>query len=299
MRRTLPPISALSCFEATVRLGSVTAAAEELNLTQSAVSKRVQALEAYLGRSLFVRRNRSLAPTAVALEYAGAIANVIETLDDATRNVVSGGAEREMLTVSSLPTFGSRWLVPRLGNFMQRHPNISINVISRMRPFQFQSEAAQLAIHFGKPNWPGAVCEYLMDERIIVVCSPSLLREPSGKVDWDELSSATLIQHSTRPQLWQEWLIEAGGPWEKAALGPRFEDYSHAIQAAVSGIGFAVLPDFLVSKEIDNRTLVQAHECRLVCDEKYYAVYPEKFRNFGSIRTFVDWLQEEIRTSMP
>ncbi len=296
MRRTLPPTNALVCFEVTVRLGSVTRAAEELNLTQSAVSKRIVALEEYVGQTMFLRKNRTLVPTQAAQEYAAEIADIIHRMDIATTRLLSHGREGGLLTVASLPTFGSRWLVPRIASFMAKHPTTAINLISRMRPFEFDKETAQLAIHFGDPIWPGAICEYLMDERVIAVCAPQLVAAHAGDVPWDVLDTSILIQHTTRPQLWRDWLLHAGGPTTRALAGPRFEQYAHVIEAAVAGIGFAILPDFLVRTELESGTLVMAHHQRMTCREKYYAAYPERYANSGNIRNFVRWLKLEMST---
>lgn len=295
MRRTLPPTSALVCFEATVRLRSVTRAAEELNMTQGAVSKRLMALEDHVGQAMFIRRKRALVPTQAAEEYAATISDIIRHIDVATTRLLSHGREGGLLTVASLPTLGSRWLVPRMARFMALHPTVAINLISRMRPFEFDKETAQLAIHFGEPVWPGAICEYLMDEGVVAVCAPQLMPGGCLNISWEALEDSILIQHTTRPSLWRDWLAHAGGPTTRALAGPRFEEYAHVIEAAVAGIGFAILPDFLVRNELESGTLVQAHEARMVCREKYYAAYPEKYAGFSNIRRFVDWLKTEMK----
>ncbi len=293
MRRTVPPTSSLACFEATVRHGSVTQAAEELNLTQSAVSKRITALEAYLGRTLFLRKNRRLIATPAAREYAREISDIINRIEISTTKLISYGRQGGVLTVAVLPTFGSRWLVPRLGGFLSSHPTIEINLISKIRPFDFDEETAHVAIHFGQPQWPRAHCEYLMDETVIAVCAPSLIGSKQRVLSLEEMSSQTLIQHTTRPHLWREWLTQAGGSTGKALAGPRFEYYSLVIEAAVAGIGIAVLPEFLIRNELQRGLLVRAHPSAFVCSEKYFAVYPEKFADNINILDFVGWLKSQ------
>ncbi len=293
MRRTVPPTSSLACFEATVRHGSVTQAAEELNLTQSAVSKRLSALEDYLGLTLFVRKNRRLSPTPAAREYAKEISDIINRIEISTTKLISYGRQGGVLTVAVLPTFGSRWLVPRLSGFLSSHPTIEINLISKIRPFDFDVETAHVAIHFGQPEWPRAHCEYLMEETDIAVCAPALIGSDRRLLRLEEFGGHTLIQHTTRPHLWREWLTDAGGPTAKALAGPRFEYYSLVIEAAVAGIGIAVLPEILIRSELQRGLLVRAHEHAYVCNEKYFAVYPEKFEDNINIRDFIAWLKAE------
>jgi len=293
MRRTVPPTSSLACFEATVRHGSVTLAAEELNLTQSAVSKRITALEDYLGRTLFVRKNRRLSPTPAAREYAKEVSDIINRIEISTTKLISYGRPGGVLTVAVLPTFGSRWLVPRLGDFLANHPTIEINLITKIRPFDFEEETAHVAIHFGQPQWPRAHCEYLMDETVIAVCAPSWIEVGRKTLRLQDINTSPLIQHTTRPHLWREWLTEAGGSTNKALAGARFEYYSLVIEAAVAGIGVAVLPKFLIRNELRRGLLVQAHPHRYICNEKYFAVYPEKYSDNINIRDIVSWLKTE------
>jgi DNA-binding transcriptional LysR family regulator len=293
MRRTLPPTSSLACFESTVRLGSVTLAAEELGLTQSAVSKRLSGLEELLGRKLFTREQRQLIPAPAAREYAKEVSEIINRLEISTARLISHGRQGGVLTVAILPTFGARWLVPRLNEFLSENPLIEINLISKISPFDFENEITDVAIHFGLPQWDKAHCEYLMDEAVVAVCEPSLLKMGKTVMDTDEIKSHTLIQHTTRPNLWNDWLKNCGSRPTGATVGPRFEFYSHVIEAALAGIGVAVLPEFLIKKELDRGMLTLAHEYRLVCKERYYAVYPAKNSHNSNVVEFVNWLKEK------
>jgi LysR family transcriptional regulator, glycine cleavage system transcriptional activator len=291
MRRTLPPTSSLACFESTVRLGSVTLAAEELNLTQSAVSKRLSGLEDLLGRKLFTREQRQLTPTPAAREYAKEVSEIINRLEISTARLISQGRHGGVLTVAILPTFGTRWLVPRLSEFLSEHPLIELNLISKISPFDFENEVTDLAIHFGLPEWDKAHCEYLMDEAVVAVCAPSVLELDQPMIQANEIASHTLIQHTTRPYLWNDWLKSCGTRPVGATVGPRFEFYAHVIEAALAGIGVAVLPEFLIQNELERGMLRLAHEHRLVCKERYYAVYPAKNSHNSNVVDFVNWLK--------
>ena len=293
MRRTMPPTSSLACFESTVRLGSVTLAAEELNMTQSAVSKRLASLEDLLNRRLFTRKQRHLIPTPAAREYANEISDIINRLEVSTARLMSSGRRGGVLTVAILPTFGSRWLIPRLNEFLSDNPSIEISLISKISPFDFSQDAADLAIHFGLPHWDKAECVYLMDEDVVAVCAPSLMPPGRSELGVAELKSLTLIQHSTRPNLWTQWFAACTGEGTQAAAGPRFEYYSHVIEAALAGIGVAVLPEFLIQTELESGALKLAHSGRLTCEESYYAVYPSKNAENQNVLDFVRWLKRK------
>ena len=293
MRRTMPPTSSLACFESTVRLGSVTLAAEELNMTQSAVSKRLASLEDLLNRRLFTRQQRQLVPTPAAQEYANEIGDIINRLEVSTARLMSSGRRGGILTVAILPTFGSRWLIPRLNEFLSDNPNIEISLISKISPFDFSQDAADLAIHFGLPNWDKAQCEYLMGEDVVAVCAPSLLPPSEIELNVAQLKAHTLIQHSTRPNLWTQWFGACTNETIQASAGPRFEYYSHVIEAALAGIGVAVLPEFLIQSELEAGERKLAHPGRLTCEESYYAVYPLKNAESQNVLDFVSWLKNK------
>ena len=292
MRRTLPPIRDLSCFEAVVRNRSVTRAAEELNLTQSAVSRRIASLEGLLGERLFVRDKQRLIPTAAAEDYADELRKLLNGIEVATTKALTHGRKGGALTVACLPTFGSRWLVPRMSGFLEKYPSIDINLISKIRQFDFEHEAVHAAIHFGNAHWPGATLEYLMDEFVVPVCAPSLLGgEPLKRAE--DIRGMALIQHTTRPNLWHDWLEYVGVSGANGRVGPKFEYYSLVIEAAVAGIGAALLPDMLVRREIESGLLMSAFDAPMRCEEAYYIAYPDKYRDNPNVLCFAEWIVQE------
>lgn len=292
MRRTLPPVRDLSCFEAVVRNRSVTRAAEELNLTQSAVSRRIANLEELLGEKLFVRDRQRLIPTASAEEYAQELHGLLNGIEVATTKLLAHGRRGGALTVACLPTFGSRWLVPRLEGFLEKNPGIDINLISKIKPFDFEHEPVHAAVHFGLPRWQGATLKFLMEEYVVPVCAPSLIQSGALK-SIDDLRKLTLIQHTTRPGLWREWLKLAGAEGVNGVVGPKFEYYSLVIEAAVAGIGVALLPDFLVRREIESGLLMLAFDQPMRCEEAYFIAYPNRYRENPNVLAFAEWIAEE------
>ena len=296
MRRTLPPTRDLCCFEAVVRNGSVTRAAAELNMTQSAVSRRIGYLEDLLGQRLFLRERQRIIPTPAARDYAESLRDLLNGIEVATTRMLTEGRQGGVLTLGCLPTFGSRWLVPRLNRFLSAHPTIDINLVSKIRRFDFDSEDIQAAIYFGPAAWPNCHMRHLMGESVIPVAAPSL---NTGLPLSEMLRSAPLIQHTTRPLLWREWLAHAGIGTLNGEAGPKFEFYSLVIEAAVAGIGFALLPEFLVQREIDSGTLVKLSDLAMPCTDSYYYVYPDRYRESHNVQVFGNWLFQEMNAPGP
>lgn len=287
MRRTLPSTRDLSCFEAVVRHGSVTRAAVELNMTQSAVSRRIGYLEDMLGQRLFLRDRQRLTPTPPASAYAAKLRDLLGGIEQATADILTEARLGGRLTVGCLPTFGSRWLVPRLSEFLSANPEIDINLVSKIRRFEFDGEDIQAAIYFGPAVWPNCQMRYLMGESVVAVGAPQLVT--AGPLE-QALRRTPLIQHTTRPQLWREWLDFAGIDSAKGLAGPRFEFYAHVIEAAVAGMGFALLPEYLVRRELEAGQLLRLSDLVMPCGDNYYYVYPDRYRESAAVQTFGNWL---------
>lgn len=291
LRRTLPSTRDLSCFEAVVRNGSVTRAASELNLTQSAVSRRLRYLEDLLGQRLFLRERQRMVPTPAARDYADTLRGLLNEIEVATTRMLTEGRQGGVLTVGCVPTFGSRWLVPRLNRFLAAHPDIDINLVSKIRRFDFASENIQAAVYFGPAAWPNCHMQHLMGESVVPVAAPALI---SGRPLPELLRNGLLIQHTTRPLLWREWLEHTGIDRPDGEAGPKFEFYSLVIEAAAAGIGFALLPEFLVRRELDSGVLVKVSDIAMPCSDGYYYVYPDRYRESHNVQVFGDWLFREM-----
>src|SRR6478735_5153750 len=249
-RGFLPNVGNLLAFEATARHGSVSRAADELNLTQSAVSRQIQQLEDTLGLSLFSRTRQRVVLTDVGRMYAAQIRQTLGDLSDATRQAIALSGTSGVLNLAVLPTFGTRWLIPRMPEFIDRNPDVTVNFGVRLVPFDFAAEPFDAAIHFGQPHWPGAVCELLMREECVPVCSPAY-RQRERIAEPADLTRATLLQQSTRSTGWAEWFAGAGVTVGNALRGPRFEQFAMVAQAAVAGLGVGLIPHFLISDELE------------------------------------------------
>jgi DNA-binding transcriptional LysR family regulator len=291
-RRLLPSTSMLLAFEAAARTGSFTEAAAELNLTQGAVSRQVRALEGQLGVELFARVRKSVCLTEAGRRYADEIEKGLQIIRLASLNAMTdqrGGT----LNLAILPTFGTRWLIPRFPAFLQMHPDITVNFTSKFSPFDFKKENLHAAIHFGRSDWPGTVSTFLMREETLPVGSPRLLAEREIEQAGD-LSDVPLLHLETRPQAWSEW-FEAGGLEAPAAKGMVFEEISTLAQATVAGLGIALLPRFLIESELESSDLAIALDRPLKSTFAYYLVTPADKVDYAPLVAFKEWLLDVIQ----
>ena len=295
-RRILPSLTALQFFDAAVRHMSFTHGARELNVTQSAVSRQIRQLEEYVGRPLFRRVKQRLVLTEPGEAYSVAVRELLDQAEAATLQVMAYGGSGGVLTVAVLPTFGSRWLMPKLADFTARHPDIQLDLMTQVRPFEFAGSGIDVAIHFGSEVWPGAVCHRLMGEVVVPVASPALLAARPSPARPEDVGRFTLLQHVTRPQAWQEWLRACGVEDLDGRVGPRFEQFHMVIQAAIAGVGLALLPQFLIQEELASGRLVVAIDRPVTSEYAYYLVYPERKADSQRVVLFRDWLLGQCAT---
>lgn len=285
----LPSINDLLAFEAASRHGSFTRAAAELNLTQSAISRNIRVLEESLGTQLFERVRQRVVLTAAGSIYMQDARRILDDLRDATQRAMSFSERETLLNVAVLPTFASRWLVPRLPTFMKAHPDVTINFSTRLQPFNFSTEPFDAAIHYGRAAWPGAVTHHLMSEVMVVVASPEYLEDRDIRTSAD-LSRCTLLHLSTRPMAWTNWFEQAGLNIDAALAGPRYEQFSMLAQGAQAGLGVAILPSMFIVDEIDAGDLVAPFDVKLHSENAYYWVVPEDKGGSGPLHDMTEWV---------
>ncbi len=289
MRRKIPSIEALIAFEAAARHLSFTRSADELAVTQSAVGRQVAFLEEYLGVALFNRVKKRLSLTEVGQLYAK---QVRENLDRMERDTLAAMAHRNaggILELAVIPTFATRWLIPRLPQFYAAHEDIIVNLATRAEPFLFTDTPFDAAIHFGDPIWPGAIAKYLFGEEMTAVCSPRLMNGRSS-LEPHEVTNFTLLHQSARPDAWRQWLVQAGVHDADSMKGQRYELFSMLVEAARAGLGIALVPRFLVSHELATGELTCPCDLPLHSDKGYYLVYPEHKQNSPWLQAFEAWL---------
>lgn len=291
MRRFIPSTSCLIAFDTSARHLSFTKAAHELHMTQGAVSRQAAMLEDYLGVKLFERINRRLILTEAGREYAIQVAAILKQIEMATFQAMAHKNSAGVLNLAILPTFGIKWLIPRLPKFTAANPDVILNLSTEVLPFDFNSRQVDAAIHFGEPDWPGAAMVRLMGEEVMPVCSKAMLQHVHRIED---LGRVTLLQHTTRPQAWQDWFSHVGVGCPNALSGPRFEQLAMVIQAAVAGLGIALMPKFLVEMEIALGQLHVPFPLTVKSPQSYYLTYPEKNASKPSVIKFRDWILAEL-----
>lgn len=290
-RRLLPSTSALAAFEAVVRLGSFSAAADELALTQGAISRQIAVLEELLQIRLFERGSRGVTPTEEAQAYARSIGEALLLIRSATLDAMTR-TQGNSLTLAILPTFGTRWLMPRIRGFVAEHPDITLSFATRIGRFDFEAEGIDAAIHIGAPDWPGADCTFLMNELVEPMCSPQFLAEnPIAKPE--DLGGLTLLNLASRAGAWEHWFRSLGVEAPPART-MRFEQFATAAQACIAGLGVALLPRFLVESELQSGALVSAYPHPVVSPSAYYLVAPKAKSLKRPIAQFRAWLLAEI-----
>ncbi len=290
-RRLLPSTAALAAFESVARLRSFSAAAEELSLTQGAISRQVSGLEELLGILFFERTSRGVVLTPAGAEYAKAVGAALSQIRSASLQTMTK-RHSDTLNLAILPTFGTRWLMPRIPNFVARYPQITLNFATRIGIFDFDRDGVDMAIHVGQPDWPGGDCTFLMEEMVTPVCSPAFLaKHPIERPE--DLLALPLLHMASRPGAWSHWfqsLGVAGG----ASQGMRFEQFGNVAQACAAGLGVALMPLFLIDSELSAGQIVQPYPHQVRSPSAYYAVAPMTKTDFRPVVAFRSWLLEEV-----
>ena len=292
-RRLVPDIVTLQAFECAARHGNFTRAAEELNLTQSAVSRQISDLEAQTGMLLFERIRRRVVLSDAGRKFLPDVQKLLHQSEQLMVRAVTAGTSSASLSIATLPTFGSRWLTPRLHKFMALYPDTVLTVGSRSQPFDFDEESFDIAIHYGQPVWARSTCTFLCNEVIVPVASPSLLAKHTPETHADLLSKP-LLHVATRPKLWTDWFEMNGIASEGAYRGSRFDQFSMLIEATISGLGFALLPKYLIEAELVSGQLAVMFDEPLATDKSYHIALPEGRQDNVLAQAFQTWLLEQV-----
>jgi LysR family glycine cleavage system transcriptional activator len=286
----LPSLNGLRAFEAAARHLSFTRAAAELNVTQTAISHTIHRLEEQLGVQLFIRRNRALLLTREAQSYVPAVRAAFEDLRQATARLQR--PERDgVLTVSTTASLAAKWLVSRVAAFQEANPAIEVRMTTSAHLVDFQREAVDMAVRYGRGVWPGLRAQWLMAEDIFPVCSPALLTTPHPLRTPADLADHTLLHATASREDWQLWLTAAGLPVELAKRrGLSFDQTFMAIQAAMDGLGVALGRTPFVEADIAAGRLVVPFDVVLPADAGFYVVAPEETVDTPKIALFRAWL---------
>ncbi|MGF7161421.1 LysR family glycine cleavage system transcriptional activator [Rhodoligotrophos appendicifer] len=293
MSRRLPSLRALRAFEAAARHASFTRAAGELFVTHAAVSRHIRELETWLGTSLFRRTGRGVTLTPEGLRLSERITPLFDQLADAVSEITAEKAGHRELSVTVQTAFAARWLVPRLGRFAARHPDIDINLDPTDTLANFRADPAELGIRFGDGEWEDVDSELLVKLVVFPVCSPDLLRERPLR-DVNDLKTFTLIHEQSR-EWWEEWLAAAGATGLDGSRGPMLQNHL-AVEAAESGQGFALADNVLAVDSLLEGWLIRPFTVDLPQDA-YYLIRPTGTRESRAASLFRVWIKEEMQAS--
>ncbi|WP_158045221.1 transcriptional regulator GcvA [Skermanella pratensis] len=293
MGRRLPPLNAIRAFEAAARHLSFTRAAEELSVTQAAISHQIKGLEEVLGVPLFRRLNRALVLTEAGQGYLPPLRDALDQIADATAKLkaADGGGS---LTVSTIASFAAKWLVPRLPHFQERHPHLDVLLSTTPQMVDFTQQDVDAAIRFGRGGWDGVRAEKLLTEDIFPVCSPSLLEGLKPLRTPEDLAGFILL-HDDFLIGWTMWLQSAGVRGVDAARGPRFTDSALVLQAAVAGQGIALARRVLAADDLDAGRLVAPFGITLPTELAYYFVAPPRYFDRPKVAAFYEWVCGEAK----
>ena len=289
-RRSLPSLPSLLALEAVDRLGSASAVAIALDLTQSAISRQLQVLQAQMGVPLFLRDGGRLVLTQAAREYTQTARLALEQIAAAGRQLRAnplGGS----LNLAILPAFGAHWLAPRLAQFKAQHPEVSLNLSTRLRPFDIAAEGFDAAIHYGREDWPGAMHMHLLDETLIAVAAPSLITAPLAQAD--DILSYPLMQLGSRTGDWGRWLAHNGAANPRPAA-MMFDQFATMATAALHGLGAALLPNFIAAEYLEKGQLIPAFGPAIPAVGRYFLVWPKDTAPRAPFTAFRTWLETQL-----
>ncbi|AEV60188.1 LysR family transcriptional regulator [Pseudomonas ogarae] len=291
MRRKIPSTTALISFEAAARHESFTKAAQELSLTQGAICRQIASLEDFLSVELFRRSRRGVKLTEAGLSYSRRVATQLDAVERDALSVM-GHTGANVIELAVVPTFGTQWLLPRLKDFQQQHPEVTVNLTNRTRPFLFADTEFDAAIYFGDADWSGTESHKLMGENPMPVCSPTLLGDRTSLTP-EAIAELPLLQQTTRPYAWRQWFNAQNLNIARDLTGPRYELFSMLAQAAMHDMGIALIPPFLIQRELAEKRLVVANRSALSSIKAYYLMIPERKVESASLRAFRDWLVKQ------
>lgn len=291
-RALIPDLGKLQAFESAARHGSVTQAGRELSLTQSTVSRQIRELEGQLGVPLFERVRQRVVLSQAGRKFLPDARKLLEQGEAAMLRAMAG-SKASLLRLATLPTFGTRWLIPRLSGFLRAHPEVALDIASRSEPFDLEEQGFDAAIHYGQPIWANATCRYICQEVIVPVASPALFGggQPESP---DDLAKIALLHLATRPKAWADWFRQTGVETASSFQGHRFDQFTMMIQAATTGLGVALLPLYLIEQELKAGQLKVMIDVPLPTENSYHFVMPNGKLDHPAANELYGWIVGQI-----
>lgn len=290
LRVHIPSMGALRAFVASARHLSFTRAAEELGLTQSAVSREILKLEAQLGRTLFHRVRKRLSMTEDGVHFLSDVSAGLRQIELAVGHITSSIPRRHIVNLA-LPTSLGTWMMPQFTDFLDAYPNLHLNYLARNTPFELEREGADAAIYCSdEVTWQGLRTHLLLKEEVVAVCHPSLTEGVNGLRTPEDLQRFNLLQVASRSRDWSNWLKKVGISSVNGLRGPRYELFTFAVKAAVARAGVALVPQILVVDELKKGELCEPFDFRVQSGRSYYFVIPESKAAMPILRDMCIWL---------
>lgn len=288
-KRFVPSLPALQAFEAAARLLNFTKAADELGMTQSGISRHVLGLEQFLNLRLFERAGSHLVLTQIGSSYYEDVVQILARLEEASIDAVRGLRSGEWLTIGSTATLASRWLIPKMRDFAARHREIPFELVTIDDRTGIEATGVDVAIMRGSGQWKGRA-DNLFDEELAVVASPQLIA-PGARLTTLDFDQIPTLQNASRPSLWLTWLRISGTAYTGKIRGNRFANSAQLLQAAVHGMGLAVVPRHYITTELDDRTLHLPFGDPVRSGEAIWMVSAEGRREDRRLQIFRNWLR--------
>lgn len=291
-RKLVPPLSALAAFDVAARTGSFTLAASELSVTPGAISRQILLLENLLGVRLFERVRKRVVLTPAGAYYAERVREGLAGLATATAQTMASGGKGSILKLGILPSFGTRWLIPRMPEFFAQHRDVTVHFANHFPgPLDFARQNLDAAINFGDSAWPGAKFHKLMGEELIPVAAPILI-EQLGIRTFEDVRSATLLVHVLQVNAWSEWFAAHGLKFDNTKPTLSFEQFMMVLPAAIAGLGIALVPAVLVESELSTGALIRLFPPSVLNrpGHYHYLVYPIEKQDYPPIVVFREWL---------
>lgn len=297
MKHPYPNVAELLAFTSSAKHLNFSRAARALGLTPSAVSRQIASLEAAFGVQLFIRDGRNLVLTRAGSVYLSRVAGPLRDIGNASLELMSAAGQSDLLTIASVPTFTTKWLIPRLPDFLSSTPGATISFsrhLAQGDPFPLDLDAA---IRYGDGNWEGVVCDYIDGRHFILVCSPDYHRRHPLRIPEDTAHAPRLL-HGQAEQVWAQWAQCYGVRGLHALGGPRFEQYSVLFQAAQAGLGLALVPAFLVADNLAAGTLIEPIAAPIEVDQGHYLCYfPERIETRPPLAQFRRWVLSQVEAT--
>jgi LysR family glycine cleavage system transcriptional activator len=284
----MPPLNAIRTFECAARHLSFSQAAAELHVTASAVSHQIKSLEEYLGTRLFLRKTRQVELTPEAISYLPAIRMSLEQISEATRRLMS--RQDEVIRINVAPAIAGGWLIPRLYDFYSSHAGVEIEITTSMRLVDFTRSDVDLAVRYGKGQWPGLKSHLLLREELVLVCSPKLLEGDRGPQSAADLKRLPLLHVRPKETDWQEWFAAAGIEPFDLAKRIGFQSSPLMLDAVEAGLGYGIVSRHLIQQELASGRIVIPLDIRATGSNGYFLVYPDSRCDDPKVVLFRDWV---------